>query len=61
MKSLFRKLFRGFRALFQKEKLDRELDEEVRFHVHRQTEANVQAGMDSTERTESRRPCSWSC
>lgn len=44
MKQL-RQTFRRVRALFQKEKLDQEMDEELRFHVGKQTEANIQAGM----------------
>jgi len=48
MKQL-RQAFRRVRALFQKEKLDQELDEEVRFHVQQQTEVNMQAGMNPEE------------
>ena len=42
-------LFRRVCALFQKEKLDRDMDEELRFHIERQTEANIGAGMKSEE------------
>ena len=42
-------LFRRVRALFQKEKLDQEMDEELRFHIERQTEANIHAGMKPDE------------
>ena len=42
-------LFRRVRALFEKERLDQEMDEELRFHVERQTEANMQAGMKPEE------------
>jgi len=38
-------LRRRFAAFLQREKLDAELDEELRFHLERQAEVNVQAGM----------------
>ena len=37
------------RALFRKEQVEQELDEEVRFHVERQTEEYVRAGMGLRE------------
>ena len=43
------KLFRRVRILFQKEKLDREMEDELRFHIERQTEANIQTGMSPEE------------
>ncbi|HEX2224757.1 MAG TPA: ABC transporter permease, partial [Thermoanaerobaculia bacterium] len=41
-------LFRG-RALARKEAFDRELDEEVRFHLEMETAANVERGMSPAE------------
>src|SRR2546423_5933049 len=37
------------RALFQRDRLDAELDEELQDHLLRQTDANVQSGMHPTE------------
>ena len=34
-----------FRALFRRAEVDRELDEELRYHVDRQIELNVARGM----------------
>ena len=42
-------LFRRVLGLFRKWKLDQELDEELRFHVQRQAEANERAGMSPEE------------
>jgi len=39
------KLQRRFRALFQKEKLDARMDDEIRSHIEMQTQENVEAGM----------------
>ena len=38
-----------FRLLFRKEQVEQELDEEVRFHVERQTEENLRTGMSLKE------------
>jgi predicted permease len=38
-----------FRALFQKRKLDAEMDEEIRSHIELRTEANIEAGMNPKE------------
>lgn len=40
---------RQLRSLFQKDKLDAEMTEEMRLHVELQTEANRKAGMDPDE------------
>src|SRR5438477_7519225 len=37
------------RALFSRERLERELDDEVRFHLEMQIEDNLKAGMNPTE------------
>lgn len=47
--NFLRKLARGFRALFQKAKLDREMDEEMRAHLELRTQANIKAGMPPEE------------
>ena len=39
----------GFRALFRKEKLDQEMDDEMRFHLELQTRENIEAGMEPEE------------
>jgi putative ABC transport system permease protein len=38
-----------FRALFRKEQLDQEMDEELRFHLEEQTRENIEAGMSPAE------------
>src|SRR3954471_24392529 len=38
-----------FRGLFVKGRLERELDDEVRFHLEMQTEDNLRAGMGQAE------------
>src|SRR5476651_1922700 len=43
------KLFRKLRALFQKEKLDTEMAEELRAHLELQAAENEKRGMDATE------------
>jgi predicted permease len=43
--NLWHKIQSGFRALFRKEKLDREMDEEMRAHIELRTQANIAAGM----------------
>ena len=47
-----RTIVERFRALFKREELDAELDEELQYHLDRLTEKNLQAGM---ERKEARR------
>ncbi|HEY3202452.1 MAG TPA: permease prefix domain 1-containing protein, partial [Thermoanaerobaculia bacterium] len=41
--------FRGVRALFARARRERELDEELAFHLERETEKNVGRGMSSAE------------
>jgi len=43
------KIQRGFRALFRKEQLDHEMDEEMRFHLEMRTRQNLEAGMEPEE------------
>ncbi|HVG17605.1 MAG TPA: permease prefix domain 1-containing protein, partial [Blastocatellia bacterium] len=43
------KLVLRLRALFRRYELDRELDEEVRFHLEREVEENVRGGMTPGE------------
>lgn len=43
------KLLRRLRALFRKEALEQELDDELRFHLEKQIEANLAAGMPPEE------------
>src|SRR5438552_8747300 len=45
----WRKLNLRFRALFQKRKLDAEMDEEMRSHIEMQTQENIEAGMNPEE------------
>src|SRR5438093_6787924 len=44
-----RKLQLRFRALFQKRKLDWEMDQEMRSHIELQTQENIDAGMNPEE------------
>src|SRR5947208_3499662 len=44
-----RKLQVRLRALFQKRKLDAEMDEEIRSHLQMQTQENIEAGMNPEE------------
>src|SRR2546428_10073961 len=37
------------RALFQKQKLDAQMDDEMRSHIEMQTQENIEAGMNSEE------------
>ena len=46
---LWQKIRDGFRALFQKKRLDREMDEEIRSHIEMKTQANIEAGMPPEE------------
>src|SRR5262249_61249520 len=43
------KLKTGLRALLRKSEMDRELDEELRNHIERQTEQNIRLGMNPEE------------
>ena len=43
------KLARRLRSLFRKERLEQELDEELRFHLDCQIEANLAQGMSREE------------
>ena len=45
----FHKLRLRFRALFQKEKLDARMDEEMRSHIEMQTQENIEAGLKPEE------------
>ena len=45
----WRKLQLRFRALFQKRKLDAEMDEEMRPHIEMQTQGNIDAGANPEE------------
>src|SRR5688572_7999176 len=45
----FHKLQLRFRALFQKEKLDARMDDEMRSHIEMQTQENIEAGMKPEE------------
>jgi len=47
--SLSRKIQKRFRALFQKEKLDGRMDDEMRSHIEMQTQENIEAGMNPEE------------
>jgi predicted permease len=46
---MFGKFIKRLRALFLRGGLDRELEEEMRFHLERQIELNVAGGMDAEE------------
>ena len=43
------KFFRRLRALFRKEELDQELSDELAFHLEKQIEQNIAAGMNAEE------------
>jgi predicted permease len=44
-----RRLVHGLRALFQKRRLDAEMEEEMRAHIEMRTQANIEAGMSPEE------------
>ena len=46
---LITRLFRQVRALFRKEELNQELSEELAFHLEKQIELNLAAGMSPEE------------
>src|SRR5687768_14129605 len=43
------RLWRRLQAIFRKEKLDSDMDEELRSHIAMRTHANIQAGMNPEE------------
>src|SRR6266511_4499425 len=45
----FHKFRLRFRALFQKEKLDAQMDDEMRSHIEMQTQENIESGMKPEE------------
>ena len=47
--ALWRRFCIRLRAVFDREALDQELDEEVRFHIERETKANIERGMRPEE------------
>lgn len=47
--SWLQKLTLRLRALFRKSRVERELDDELRFHLHRQIEENIASGMSPEE------------
>ena len=47
--SWLRKIQNRFRALFQKEKLEGQMDDEMRSHIEMQTQENIEAGMSAEE------------
>jgi len=46
---IFARIRRRFLALFRKDQLERELNDELRFHLERDIEENVQCGMNATD------------
>src|SRR4030095_11199703 len=56
----FHKVRLRFRALFQRQKLDAQMDDEMRSHIEMQTQENIDAGMKLEEaRYEARRQFGW--
>src|SRR5262245_49675879 len=54
---MIRKLITRLRALLRKSETERELDEELRYHIERQTEQNIRLGISPDEaRNAARRP-----
>src|ERR1700687_4200170 len=47
--NLFQQVRLRLRALFQKEKLDSRMDDEMRSHIEMQTQENIEAGMKPEE------------
>src|SRR6266542_4162724 len=45
----FQKLHLRLRALFEKEKLDTQMDDEMRSHIEMQTQENIDAGMNTED------------
>ena len=53
-------LFLGLRALLRRTAVDREIDQELRFHVDRQIESYKKAGLDDGSSAPCRRArCHW--
>ena len=46
---MLKRVSRRLRALFRRDAVERELDEELRYHVERQIEVNVASGMSPDE------------
>ena len=46
---MLNKLWMRLRALLRKSEMERELDEELRYHIEQQTEQNIRLGMDPEE------------
>ena len=46
---MFRKLTSYMRALLHKDKVERDMDQELRFHLEMEIEGNVRRGMSLTE------------
>src|SRR5262245_49229028 len=46
---MLNKLSAALRALLRKSEMERELDEELRYHIEQQTEQNIRLGMDPEE------------
>jgi len=49
MKLWFKRLYWRLEVLFRKDRAEAELDEEIRYHLEREIEANIQAGMSDAE------------
>src|SRR6266581_3314945 len=47
--SLLNNLWRGFMSLLRSDRFDREMGEELRFHLEKQIEDNIKAGMTGEE------------
>ncbi|HSO76706.1 MAG TPA: permease prefix domain 1-containing protein, partial [Blastocatellia bacterium] len=46
---MLKKLFSGARTIFHKDKVERDLDQEVRFHLEMEIQQNIRRGMSPTE------------
>ena len=59
---MFSKLRTRLRALLSKPEIERELDEELRYHIEQQTEQNIRLGMSPEEarRRLARLSAAWS-
>ena len=47
--NLLQKLRLRFRAMFQNQKLDAQMDDEMRSHIEMQTQGNIETGMNPEE------------
>ena len=54
------RLKRRWRALFRKEQLERELEDELRFHLERETAQNLRSGMNPDDAHYSALEILWS-